>query len=469
MFINRSITYFIITILLILPNSFASNLVESIDKLVQEKAGDLNYGIVVVDLDSRKDVLTIHPKRLFIPASLTKIVTAYYVLEKLGPAYEYRTSLQAEHLNIKNGKLTSDLYLKFSGDPTLKDQDLAELFAYLKTKEISEISSSVIIDDTTFDKYWAGTGVSWDDQPFCYAAPTDAIIINSNCSKAYMKPAAIGKLAELDITQPYILDINNTVLTVKPQLSECPYKSKYLGENKYSVYGCMFSDMKKEVTLNFAIPDTRKMAENYIRFIFNKLNIKFSGSFKYNRAKGKALITHLSNPIKDMLPAVLKDSDNLTSSCMFKTISANNGIVGGNEESRNIIKAFLNKHGINTKEIIIYEGTGESRYNLLSANELVRILINIYNDEKLSPYFLKSLPEHAKDGTLEYRENLPNVSNKVFAKTGSLKSISGIAGYYLGNKKYAFAIMLNNHNLSFTEIKSLEDKIVHLIFTTLSN
>ena len=47
-------------------------------------------------------------------------------------------------------------------------------------------------------------------------------------------------------------------------------------------------------------------------------------------------------------------------------------------------------------------------------------------------------------------------------KPGTLENNSAIAGFYLpkSGKKYAFAIMISNHNLAYEVVKGLEDELL---------
>ena len=68
------------------------------------------------------------------------------------------------------------------------------------------------------------------------------------------------------------------------------------------------------------------------------------------------------------------------------------------------------------------------------------------------------------EGTLS--ERLLNISLKVRAKTGTASNISSIAGYIdtKNNKKYSFAIMIQNHNTDVYKVKKLEDEIINEIY-----
>ncbi len=447
----------------------AKNFEKDIGAIIK-KYGDINFGVYVVNAETNQPLITIHPSRVFVPASLTKIVGSYFALKKLGANYRYNTEISYDKISVKDNTLNSNLFIKFTGDPTLTEEGLYSLLDPIKRKSIKKISSNIIIDDSFFDDHWTSAGgFTWDDRPFCNSAPKSAIIINENCSKAYQWPSKIGEKARLEILQPYLLSFKNDVKTVSNSHSGCEYKSKYIGKNQYLLFGCMKNNTKK-TKLNFALPNNRKMLTDYLVHWLAKERIKFDGKILYKKQKGKSRLSNVLSPeLSEILHLSLKDSNNLVAGALYKTVSAELlGSPGSDEESNRLLKGFLRELGIKSKYMKIYGGSGESKYNQISPKALVKLLRVIYKDQKYFPIMLNAFPEHAKEGTLKYRNNLGQHSKRLKVKTGSLKTSSGIAGYYLGKKKYVFAFMMNNQNIPYVSAKALEDEVLNYIFSQLA-
>ena len=68
------------------------------------------------------------------------------------------------------------------------------------------------------------------------------------------------------------------------------------------------------------------------------------------------------------------------------------------------------------------------------------------------------------EGTL--RDRLINISLRLRAKTGTASGISSISGYIdtKNNKKYSFAIFIQNHNEPGENVKKFEDEIINEIY-----
>ncbi|MCH9754117.1 MAG: D-alanyl-D-alanine carboxypeptidase/D-alanyl-D-alanine-endopeptidase [Alphaproteobacteria bacterium] len=460
--------YFLISVFLFF-NIYAqasnnSLLEKKFHDLVERTGEDLNIGVYVEDLETGKVKFSFHQDRRFVPASTTKLFTAYAALETLGSKFKFKTVLSSE-ANPRHKMLDGNLYVKFYGDPSLSYKNLVDIIRGLN---ISNITGDIVIDDTLFDDYRTSAGgLTWDDIPFCFAAPNSAIIIDDNCSEAKMWPnKKIGNIANLKINNPYVLSIENTVDTVRPRRSECPYKSRYLGNNTYEVYGCMFNNLKKPVRLNFALPDNRLMAKEYFKKVLKDVGVNLKGRIKFGKAKQiKILSIHNSPELKDLLVPIMHHSMNIASASLFKYMGHRyTGKQGSDEGGENMMKNFLRSKGIDVRYAKIKDGVGASRYNMITPKILVDLLRSAYNSKRVRTDFINSMPQYGDDSTLRYRKINHRDSNRIYAKSGSFKNTSSLAGYYLNgkSKKYAFAIMINNHNLSYQDAKELEDEIIEL-------
>lgn len=436
------------------------------DQLKRAHAGDLNLGVYIENLDTGKTKFALHSNRFFIPASVTKIFTSYTVLKYLGADYKIPTNFIANKAKIKNHRLDSNLYIKFHGDASFT---YVQLVHSLKALGINSIHGNVVIDGSFLDDYHTSPGgFTWDDKPFYYAAPKSAIIIDKNTSEAWMKPAdRSGEKAQLRIDRPYVLDIVNNVDTVKPRKYDCPYKSRYVSNNTYEVYGCMFDDIQKDIRLNFALQDNKLMAYKYIQQALRDTNIRLYGKIEFGSTKnGDIIYQNFSPSLSESLDEILSDSCNLTSVSVFKHMAAlKSGRPGSDEDGEALMKQLLERNGISSKGFYLRDGSGESRYNLITPKTAVRLLKLAYKDQKIRKPFIEALPQYGREGTVKYRNVNGGYGKFIYAKTGTFKGVSALAGYYLPPKgpQYVFAIMSNNSRLSWSEIKGLEDKILHIV------
>ena len=80
------------------------------------------------------------------PASVAKAITSLYALERLGPAFRYRTRVLATG-PVQAGVVQGDLVLAGSGDPTLQTDQLGDLASSLAAKGIKGVSGRFLTWD----------------------------------------------------------------------------------------------------------------------------------------------------------------------------------------------------------------------------------------------------------------------------------------------------------------------------------
>lgn len=135
---------------------------------------------------------------------------------------------------------------------------------------------------------------------------------------------------------------------------------------------------------------------------------------------------------------------------------------GTTESAVNAFNEFYKNIGINTDDIIVKDGSGVSRNNLLTADWMTNALDKIYKSKDFSK-FQENMAQSG-DGTLINR--LYDLRGNVWLKTGSLSNISALSGYVnsLDGHTYSVAILIQNFKEPQTEIKQFENEIINIIY-----
>src|SRR5262249_32559318 len=80
------------------------------------------FGIEIYSLDTAAVLFAHNAEKLFVPGSVTKLLTEGTVLRLLGPDYRFRTSVYRTGRGSSEGVLEGDLVLVASGDPNLSNR-----------------------------------------------------------------------------------------------------------------------------------------------------------------------------------------------------------------------------------------------------------------------------------------------------------------------------------------------------------
>jgi D-alanyl-D-alanine carboxypeptidase/D-alanyl-D-alanine-endopeptidase (penicillin-binding protein 4) len=144
-----------------------------------------------------------------------------------------------------------------------------------------------------------------------------------------------------------------------------------------------------------------------------------------------------------------KDSDNLCAEMLLYAMAFNDsGAPASAENGIAVIEKLIDEIGFDPKDYSLADGSGVSRYNLLSPELILEVLKDIYyNKSELYEEFYNSLAIGGVDGTLKKRmQEMPLLGN-VHAKTGTLQGVSALSGYLTSNNKQliAFSILIQNY------------------------
>ena len=85
-----------------------------------------------------------------------------------------------------------------------------------------------------------------------------------------------------------------------------------------------------------------------------------------------------------------------------------------------MVRETLTSWGIPGDAFVLYDGSGLSRYNYVTASTIVSILKHMWQDDRLRGPFAAALPVAGHDGTLDTRMKGTILDARVEAKTGTI-------------------------------------------------
>jgi D-alanyl-D-alanine carboxypeptidase/D-alanyl-D-alanine-endopeptidase (penicillin-binding protein 4) len=172
-------------------------------------------------------------------------------------------------------------------------------------------------------------------------------------------------------------------------------------------------------------------------------------------------MTHHSPPLSTMAATMMKLSQNLYAETFLKSMARDGGI-GTAENGRTAERTLLATWGVQPSDAVIADGSGLSRYNLMTAQALVRVLGRVAADESMREPFMASLPIAGRDGTLSNRMRGTPAEGNARAKTGSLSNIRALSGYVRSadDELLAYSLIANNFGGSADLVERTMDTIV---------
>lgn len=438
-------------------NAQASTVNSNINRYINQLPTGTSLSLLVQKVGDQTPLVDYHGEQMALPASTQKVITALAALLQLGADYRFTTTLEAQG-TIQHGVLQGDLIARFSGDPTLKREDLHKMVVALKKTGIQKINGNVLIDTSVFASHDKAPGWPWNDMTQCFSAPPSAAILDHNCfSVSLSSGEKAGDIAPVRVANYYPVTMQSRVLTVaqgdnSAATRYCELDVTVNDLNRYTLTGCLVQ-RKDPLPLTFAVQDGADYAAAILRTELSSAGIHYTGSLLRQtqpKPAGVILARKSSAPLRSLLRVMLKKSDNMIADTIFRTIGHQYfGVQGSWRTGADAVRQILRKEAaIDLQNSVIVDGSGLSRHDLISAKIMMQILQYIaQNDTQLD--LISMLPVAGVDGTLNYRPGLQEagLAGKVAAKTGSLQGVYNLAGFITreNGEKLAFIQYLSGY------------------------
>lgn len=438
----------------------------------------LNYALIVYDPLRHKILYQKNSDRLFIPASNMKLFTAYAALKYLGPQYTFSTSLYADPSGVQNQILQGNVYLKMTGDPSLSFSELNTLIQALAEHGIKKITGQLIVSGARFDPTPFGPGWMWDDAGSCDGVAANGVIVDHNCFHMDFWPGpdpkahnrwllyykTSGTVIPFAVQQHISIDQNNPLCSIHICANTL---------NQYQLSGCLdptVNNAKNFYALDIAINNSDIYIQQLLQMALKYNQIELEGPILFSQANPPVpLLKSISSPpLIQLVRFMLKTSDNLYANVLFEKMAERATEQPATwTSSQTTLKTLIEKQlGIPANRWSTVDGSGISRYDLVSPEQILALLNQAYHDPSLSDLLVNSLPIAGIDGTLKGRMMTPDLKGNVFAKTGSMTGVSALSGYIKTQKGHTliFVMLINNFLGPQKPYRDMQDKLCEEIY-----
>ena len=163
-----------------------------------------------------------------------------------------------------------------------------------------------------------------------------------------------------------------------------------------------------------------------------------------------------SPPLSVLVERTNRPSDNYFAETLLKVLGARVRGAGSTSGGARAVRDALRALGIGPR---VSDGSGLGRANRTSPREVVTLLRSLAKDPVNGPPIEASLPVAGRSGTLTGRMRGTPAAGNCRAKTGSLNSVSALAGYCTARdgSRMAFAFLMNG--VSLPGARALQDRM----------
>ncbi|MGC1107354.1 MAG: D-alanyl-D-alanine carboxypeptidase/D-alanyl-D-alanine-endopeptidase, partial [Candidatus Acidiferrales bacterium] len=154
------------------------------------------------------------------------------------------------------------------------------------------------------------------------------------------------------------------------------------------------------------------------------------------------LAEHDSPPLIEIIRVLNKVSENLHAEILLRTVAKEKTGMG----SLAVEQKFLTSIGVPLGDVLVDDGSGLSRENLVTPRAVVALLEYVHQ-QPWGDAFVATLPVAGVDGTLQHRLNDTPAQGRIQAKTGSVERTQAVSGFAttLRGEHLIFSIF-DNHN-----------------------
>jgi D-alanyl-D-alanine carboxypeptidase/D-alanyl-D-alanine-endopeptidase (penicillin-binding protein 4) len=438
-------------------------------------------GIKVVSLDNGRVLFEENAAKLLRPASNMKLYTVATALDRLSPDYRFVTSVYAATRPDASGVVRGNLTIYGRGDPSIAARfnngdyfkAIDDLATRIAAAGVKRVDGDIVGDETYFVGPKYGGGWNWEDLTWYYGAEVTPLTINDNALDLFIKPGlAVGQPALITTGPPDpLLTVVNKVVTSAKGLRREINIHRALGENTITITGSIPLE-DRGYTGGIGISHPAMLFVYLLRTSLAQKGVVITGK---SRTTGEvsqpAMITGVSiagttpqfqneiaslqsPPFSLIAAQTLKPSQNLYTELILRTLGkvspppATTSALGQTSEELGLeaVKSFLKAVGIRPETLVLDDGSGLSRNDMITAEASVQVL-TFMSKHRYATVFRDALPLGGVDGTLRNRFKGTPAENNVRAKTGSLSSAASLGGYLTtaGGEKLAFSIMVNNY------------------------
>jgi serine-type D-Ala-D-Ala carboxypeptidase/endopeptidase (penicillin-binding protein 4) len=363
------------------------------------------------------------------PASVTKMVTALYALEKLGPGFVFRTEVIATG-PVVAGVVQGDLVLAGGGDPTLDTDRMAALAQRLAAAGVKGVTGAF---RTYAGALPAITQIDADQPDFVsYNPAISGLNLNFNRVHFSWRRRDGGYAVDMDARSETVIP-PVSMATMRVADRDAPlftYAAGAVTDEWTVARGALGREGSRWLPVRRPVA----YAGEVFRWCAAAQGTQLPAAEEVAvRPDGVLIASDQSAPLTDVLRDMLLYSTNLTAECVGLRASNAGTLAGSGAAMTEWAQAALGA----SSRFVDHSGLGGASGT--TAADMVRVLVAapLRGTGRLLPDILRDVGMRDDKGKV-----IEGHAVQVRAKTGTLNFVSGLAGYISppGGRRLAFAI-----------------------------
>lgn len=438
-----------------------------------------SWSICITDAVTGETVFEYDAERNLAPASVTKLYPTATALTLLGSDFCFKTELlMSGEINRRRGVLEGDIIIKGGGDPCLASPYFSDHYGDVIEKWIAAIREAGVLHvkgrvaaaESIYDFDPVPGGWSWDDLGNYYGAGVYDINFNDNTYKIYVTgysegtPATIDSVSELGREMHIINYLTSSGSSDNGYVYNAPYS--------YDAWIAGSVPADRSIILKASMPDPPAILVRYLTEKLRAAGIKVDGIPSDERIDTRGMnitpvVFTVSPPLSEIVKVTNHESVNLYADQLRKHLGYYITESGSFSAGTEVIKLFLSSAGCEPEHALMFDGSGLSPNNGISARLTAGLLVYMYNS-KDSAVFLSSLPAAGESGTMKNYFRSDVFKGRVVAKTGSISGVRAFGGYVTtrSGKTMAFTMIANGFTAPWRQVTDRMERIIEELIMT---
>jgi D-alanyl-D-alanine carboxypeptidase/D-alanyl-D-alanine-endopeptidase (penicillin-binding protein 4) len=415
-----------------------------------------------------KNILNWRSTEAMNPASTMKLLTTLAGLDILGPQYRWRTNIYTDGV-IRQGTLKGNLYLQGTGDPKLIPEELAKLMKSLQALGIQKIDGNLFFDRSAYAPNAmehntidgeALRAYNVPPDPLLYAFRTLSFQLGKSRTADFIDIAYTPALSQLKIdNQMQLVDrpCDNWKSNIRFNLD--PEGTTKTDQLLVAQFSGAFPSTCKGVNYNVVALDANTFLTQGFAAAWEQSGGTWTRSPTGKNGNvplaARLLLQFEGISLNDDVLDINKYSNNVMARQLLLTLALEKiGKPATTANGELVIQSWLKQNGLDFPGLVIENGSGLSRNEAITAEQLNQLLLTARN-LSVGDIFYNSLPIAGTDGTMRNRlmtqlRKFLHLKKKPEAriKTGSLADVRSISGYVMSKsgKLYAVTSFINHPN-----------------------